>query len=104
LIGVSASSYREKDLKNATGTQLSFAGFAEIRKNIAPGVAISPIISEAELDSLPEKREILKVLAAANKCVAHFADILDHGVSEDELALVAERLLAEMDKRVQIPA
>jgi hypothetical protein len=104
LLGVSSNSRSETDLKNAMGTTLSFAGFGEIRANITPAVIIRPFTTAAELDALPEKREILKVLAAANKCVAHFADILHHGVHENELERVAKRLLDELAKRITIPA
>lgn len=104
LLGVSSQSRNETDLKSAVGTTLSFTGFAEIRKNIAPEVGITEFKSELELDALPEKREIVKVLAAANKCVAHFADILHHGVDENELERVAKRLLDELNKRIKFPA
>ncbi|MDO8540582.1 MAG: hypothetical protein Q7S40_09130 [Opitutaceae bacterium] len=114
LLGVSSNSRSETDLKTAVGTKLSFADLAarsardcpwlEIRANIAPEVVIEPFRSEAELDTLPEKKEIVKVLAAANKCVAHFADILHHGVDEYELESVARRLLDEITRRIKIPA
>ncbi len=104
LLGVASNSYKETDLHTAAGTKLSFSGFTEIRKNIAPEVTITEFKSEHELDALPEKREIVKVLAAANKCVAHFADILHHGVNEDELERVAKRLLLELSDRIKIPS
>jgi hypothetical protein len=72
LLGITMSSYSETDLKSPTATNLSFSKFADIRKNISPSVQITPFTTRAEFDALPEKDAIIKVLAAANKCVAQF--------------------------------
>jgi len=103
LLGITMSSHCETDLKKPTATKLSFSNFANIRKNISPLVQITPFSSDAEFDALPERDAIIKVLAAANKCVAHFEDLLDHGVHEDELEMVAKRVLCELSHRVKIP-
>src|SRR5262245_10642724 len=51
LLGITMSSYSETDLKNPTATKLSFSKFADIRKNIAPQVQITPFTSTAEFDA-----------------------------------------------------
>jgi hypothetical protein len=103
LLGITMSSRKETDLKKPTATNLSFSEFANIRKNISPLVQVTPFSSTAEFEALPEKDAIFKVLAAANKCVAHFEDLLHHGVDENELELVAKRTLHELSQRVKIP-
>jgi hypothetical protein len=104
LLGISSNSRGETDLANATDTTLSFSGFAEIRKNIAPEVMIAEFKTNQDVDVLPEKPQLMKVLAAANKCVAHFDNMLDHGVNDADLEMVAKRLLIELDARIKIPA
>jgi len=106
LLGIEANSHSETDLPNATNTKLKFSSDKdskwnkEIRKHIAASVVITPFVSQAELTALPERNQIRKVLAAANKCVAHFANILDHGVLPEDLEAVARRLLEEIPKRI----
>jgi hypothetical protein len=104
LLGVTTTSFKETDLKNPTKTKISFSKFHEIRDSISPLVIIKPFSSEADLDALPEKAEIIKVLVAANMCVAHFERYLHHGVHESDLELVAKRLLRELSDRIQLPA
>ena len=104
LLGVEANSRGETDLQNPTGTTLRFDRFVDIRQHIDPSVMIAPFKSESQLDALPEKQQIIKVLAAANKCVAHFHDLLDHGVREEDLEAVSRRVLDELSTRIQIPA
>jgi hypothetical protein len=104
LLGVETFSHKETDLQNPTGTKLCFNGFNKIRQHIDPSVTISPFTAETQLDALPEKQQIIKVLAASNKCVAHFDNLLDHGVREEDLEAVAKRLLDEISARIQIPA
>lgn len=104
LIGVETFSHNETDLKTPSGTKLCFDGFKRIRKNIEPSVVITPFTAETQLNALPEKQQIIQVLAAANKCVAHFDNLLDHGVREEDLEAVAKRLLDEISARIQIPA
>ena len=98
------SSFSETDLKNPTDRKLSFSKFADIRKNIDLRVQITPFSSSAEFDAIPEKNEIIKVLATANKCVAHFEDMLHHGLDQVELESVAKRTLHELSQRIKIPA
>ncbi len=107
LLGLTTNSRSETDLKNPTKTKLCFSDsddFKKIRDSISPLVVIKPFSSEANLDVLPEKSQIIKVLVAANMCVAHFEKYLEHGVHESELEMVAKRLLHEISDRIQIPA
>ena len=104
LFGVTTTSFDETDLKNPSKTKISFSKFQEIRDSISPLVVIKPFSSETDLDALSEKSQIIKVLVAANMCVAHFEKYLDHGVNESELEIVAKRLLHEISDRIQIPA
>ena len=103
LLGVTTTSFDETDLKNPRATRVSFSRFSDVRASISPLVVIRPFSSEADLDALPEKSQIIKVLVAANMCVAHFEAYLDHGVNEDELEAVVRRLLHEVSTRIQIP-
>ena len=107
LLGLTTNSRSEIDLKNPMKTIISFSNsdaFKKIRNSISPLVIIKPFSSTADLDALPEKSQIIKVLVAANMCVAHFEGYLDHGVHDTELELVAKRLLHEISNRIQIPA
>jgi hypothetical protein len=104
LLGITTTSFDETDLKNPTKTKISFSKFQEIRDSISPLVVIKPFSSEADLNALHEKSQIIKVLVTANMCVAHFEEYLEHGVNESELEMVAKRLLHEISHRVQIPA
>jgi hypothetical protein len=107
LLGLTTNSRSETDLKNPTQTKLYFSdssSFREIRDSISPLVVIRPFSSQADLDALSEKSQIIKVLVAANMCVAHFEKHLDHAVHESELEVVAKRLLHEISDRIQLPA
>jgi hypothetical protein len=56
--------------------------------------------SKAEFDALPCAQDIILVLVAANKCVAHLDEYPDHGVSEDILDRVVDTTTAEINARV----
>lgn len=106
LLGLTTNSHDETDLKNPTKTKLSFSGsesFKKIRDSISPLVVIKPFSSVGDLE-LPEKSQIIKVLVAANMCVAHFEKYLDHDVHESDLEIVAARLLLEISNRIQMSA
>jgi hypothetical protein len=57
-------------------------------------------LSEAEFIGLPAASEIILVLVAANKCVAHLDEYPDHGVTEDILGRVIDTTLMEIEARV----
>ena len=104
LLGLTTNSHDETDLKNPRQTKLCFSdsrSFRDIRDSISPLVVIKPFSSQADLDALPEKNQIIRALVAANMCVAHFESHLDHGVSDSELEAVAKRLLHEIAERIQ---
>jgi hypothetical protein len=56
--------------------------------------------SKAEFDALPCALDIILVLVAANKCVAHLDEYPDHGVSEAILDRVIDTTIAEINARV----
>jgi hypothetical protein len=57
-------------------------------------------ISEAEFGRLRVRDDIVLVLVAANKCVAHLDAYPDHGVTEDVLDRVIDTTISEIDARV----
>jgi len=57
-------------------------------------------LSEAEFTHLPSPSEIILVLVAANKCVAHLDEYPDHSVTEDILDRVIDTTLTEISARV----
>ena len=69
--------------------------------NLPPGVTVASITSLADFESLPSVQEIILVLVAANKCVAHLDAYPDHGVTADILDRVIDVTLREIDARVQ---
>jgi hypothetical protein len=56
--------------------------------------------SKAEFDALSCARDIILVLVAANKCVAHLDEYPDHAVSEGALDRVIDVTIAEINSRV----
>jgi hypothetical protein len=56
--------------------------------------------SESEFDALPSSEDVVMVLVAANKCVAHLDENPDHGVSERVLDCVIETTISEVCARV----
>lgn len=103
LLGVTSSSYDETDLVNPTVIKLKFTRFTEIRKHIDPSVIIREFKNDHELKALDEYDDLLRVLAGADKCVAHFTGTLTHGVSDMVLERVARRTLSEIKDRISIP-
>ena len=103
LLGVGVKSHDERDLGDPKKSYFWFKGFQKIRNNIAAEVRIQPV-TEAELDAFPERDDIKIVLVAANKCVAHFDEELDHAATEDRVDRVANRLLHELLTRITYSA
>lgn len=56
--------------------------------------------SKADFDALSCPDDIVLVLVAANKCVAHLDEYPDHGVTEEILDRVIDVTIAETDARV----
>jgi hypothetical protein len=63
------------------------------------GVTVIPF-SRKEFDVVPCAQDIVLVLVAANKCVAHLDEYPNHGVSEDILDRVIDTTIAELNRRV----
>jgi len=100
LIGVTVPSGREKN----TGSPSVAPEFKSWKKWIQPilpaGIEVLPF-DQAQWDQLAEKKEIVMVLVAANKCVAHLDAYPDHGVGPAQLDPVIELTLREIEKRIR---
>jgi hypothetical protein len=66
---------------------------------VIAGISI-PKFSQADKDALQLREELVKVLVAANKCVAHFDTYVDHGVGHPELERVVHLTIDEIKKRI----
>jgi hypothetical protein len=104
LLGVKIDS-RDETAPASPKVAPSFVPFDQQGKaKLPPGVTISPFTSES-FDNLGTQREdIVLVLVAANKCVAHIDEYPDHGVTEDILDRVIDTTLAEIDARISSAA
>jgi hypothetical protein len=100
LIGVTVPSRKEQN----TGNPAVAPEFDSWRKTIAPilpaGIEVLPF-DRAQFDALPEKQEIILVLVAANKCVAHLDAYPDHGVGEPQILPVIDVTLREIQRRIR---
>jgi hypothetical protein len=104
VLGVSLNTHNEMSLVSPISIpQLPWKSYHKIRNQIDQSVRIDEFKSLPELQALPEYDLIVKVLATANKCVAHFEDMLFHDLKADELEPVAKRLLMELETRVHVP-
>ena len=79
LLGVVIDSKREVTPAAPTSAP-RFASF----QNLPASVVVSGF-SKPEFDALPTAQDIILVLVAANKCVAHLDEYPDHGVSAEVL-------------------
>jgi hypothetical protein len=59
--------------------------------------------SKTDFDALPCSSDIVLVLVAANKCVAHIDEYPDHGVSDEILDRVIDTTITEFDSRISQP-
>ena len=101
LLGVIIDSTREV-APHAPNVMPQFTPFERQGRHPATlpaGVSVRPF-SKAEFDALPTAQDILLVLVAANKCVAHLDEYPDHGVSEGILDRVIDTTIAEINARV----
>jgi hypothetical protein len=103
LLGIEVKSRDEHDLGDPKRSFFWFKGFQKIRRNIASEVLIRRV-TETELDAFPERDDIKIVLVAANKCVAHFDENLDHAATEGRVDTVVKRLLNELQTRITYSA
>src|SRR5436190_695367 len=72
LLGFEVNSRSVTDMDDAAQPTVRFDRFAAIRKNLDQRIVINNIKDENELRQIPEWKDILVCLNAANKCVAHF--------------------------------
>jgi hypothetical protein len=96
LLGVRVDSTDER-LPSQPSVVPHFAAFS----NLPAGITVSRITSETDFASLPSPEEIILVLVAANKCVAHLDAYPEHGVTADILDRVIDVTLAEIKARVR---
>lgn len=103
LLGFEIDSRRITDMGNPAEPAVKFARFAKIRSNIDSSVTITPIASETELHQIPEWKEIIISLNAANKCVAHFDEYsdLEHRATPAIVEAAARAVLRELKTRVK---
>lgn len=101
LMGVVTDSTRET-MPHAPTIAPKFEPFEKQSRRPAKlpaGVTIRSF-SKAEFDALPCAQDIILVLVAANKCVAHLDEYPDHGVSEGILDRVIDTTITEINARV----
>lgn len=99
LIGVTISSTAEKNPGNPAVVP-QFKSWAKyIQPILPPGIEVIPF-DQAQFDTLPERKEVILVLVAANKCVAHLDAYPNHGVGSAEMEAAIEATLREIPKRI----
>jgi hypothetical protein len=100
LIGVTVPSQPEKNPANPTvGPQFkSWARY--IAPSLPVGIEVLPF-DKVQFDALPERKSVIMVLVAANKCVAHLDQYPNHGVGSAEMESAIEATLREVPKRIQ---
>jgi len=96
LLGVRVDSTQER-LPSQPTVVPRFTAFPDLPS----GVTVTSLTSLADFHSLQCAPEIILVLVAANKCVAHLDAYPDHGVTADILDRVIDVTLREIDARVQ---
>ena len=100
LIGVTVPSQPEKNPANpAVGPQFRLWA-KNIKPILPPGIEILPF-DEAQFNALPEKKSVILVLVAANKCVAHLDQYPNHGVGDAEMESAIDATLREIPKRIR---
>ena len=87
-----------------TQPTVSFKRFKDIRSNLDSRITINNVKNEKELQQIPNWKEIIVSLNAANKCVAHFDEFsdLEHKADPDTVAIAARAVLREMNSRVKL--
>jgi len=104
LLGFEIDSRHISDMGDAAQPTVKFRRFGAIRRNLDPRIIINNVKDETELQQIPEWREIIVCLNAANKCVAHFDEYsdLEHNADSTTVEIVAKAVLREIDNRVRL--
>lgn len=101
LMGVTVKSTNEMTPSAPTVTP-DFKAFESQGINpvkLPAGVNVNSF-SKAQFDVLQFSKEIILVLVAANKCVAHIDEDPDHGVSKEILDKVIDTTITEINSRI----
>jgi len=101
LMGVVMDSTQET-MPHAPSAKPGFKAFERQGRRPAKlpaGVTVHPF-SEQQFYGLPCAKDVILVLVAANKCVAHLDEYPDHGVTEGVLDRVIDTTIAEVNSRV----
>ena len=104
LLGFEINSKLVSDMGDPTQPTVSFKRFKDIRSNLDSRITINNVKNEKELQQIPNWKEIIVSLNAANKCVAHFDEFsdLEHKADPDTVAIAARAVLREMNSRVKL--
>ena len=94
LLGVVVYSQNEE----SPATPMVLPTFRPFPK-LPPGISVRSFSSH-EFDALSCSGDVMLVLVAANKCVAHIDEYPDHGVSETILDRVIHVTFAEIAARI----
>jgi len=103
FLGVTVPSQNEKNTGSpAVGPE--FKSWKKyLQRILSLGIEIVPF-DEAQFAALREKREIVLVLVAANKCVAHLDAYPNHGVGAAEIEAVIDVTFREIAKLIRMKA
>jgi hypothetical protein len=104
LLGFEINSKSVTDMGDPTQPTVSFKRFKDIRNNLDSRIAINNVKNEKELQQIPNWKEVVVSLNAANKCVAHFDEFsdLEHKADPDTVAIAAKAVLREINTRVKL--
>jgi hypothetical protein len=100
LLGVTVPSLSEKNPASPTVAAEFSSWIKYIKPKLPPGIEIWKF-DERQFNDLPEKKEIVLVLVAANKCVAHLDAYADHGVGDAQMDSAIEATLREVGNRIR---
>ncbi len=104
LLGFEIDSRKVTDMANPNQPTINFRRFPKIVSNLERGILITSIQSEEDLHQIPEWKEMIIALNAANKCVAHFDEYsdLEHKATPEIVETAAKAILRELSTRVKI--
>lgn len=96
ILGVRTDNKEETDPANPGNVTILFQA---AKVDLPSGVTVTSI-KPLEFLQLPEAGDLLLVLVAANKCVAHLDEYPNNGVSEQVLGKAINSTLKEIKKRI----
>ena len=102
LLGFEVVSHNVTDMGDASQPKVKFDKFKVIRKNLDAGIIINNIKTKEELMRVADWEKIIICLNAANKCVAHFDEDLEHEATPEIVAIAAKAVLREVESRIKV--